>query len=237
MAEGRAGACRARARCCSAPAEAERVARGAACMRSISDIRAGAWGAQMEEKKRAKARKAAAKHAGPEAGEDGQRRGLLAKYDEAGAEEGLRIDEAGLASNAERAARQAQIRAKLAAGGGRSCPCWRLELARKRALQEACGRHNLLIKESSGSSGMSVGWPLQEAGGRLLREQWLLRHVCRLGGMLCPVPARSGGPGGRAAAGGLRRALGVLHAGRDERAVQAQGQEGVIPPGSACIWR
>ena len=73
--------------------------------------------AQIEQKKRERARRAAKKEARPGfEEEDAKPRGMLNKYDEEEEEAGLRIDESGQASNAAQAAKQAEIRARLAAG-------------------------------------------------------------------------------------------------------------------------
>ena len=69
---------------------------------------------QAEDKKRAKARQAAIKTGKPLFEEDGVARGLLEKYNEAAPDDGMQIDESGVVAD-ERTARQAQIRAKLAA--------------------------------------------------------------------------------------------------------------------------
>ncbi len=70
---------------------------------------------QIEQKKREKARRAAVK-AKPLFEEDGKQRGMLDKYDEEEDDAGMEIDETG-AVNDEKARKQAEIRAKLAAGG------------------------------------------------------------------------------------------------------------------------
>lgn len=67
----------------------------------------------MEQKKRAKARKAAQKEK-PLFEEDGTKRGLLDKYDEE-EDAGMDIDEKGVIDD-EKARKQAEIKAKLAAG-------------------------------------------------------------------------------------------------------------------------
>lgn len=67
----------------------------------------------MEQKKRAKARKAAQKEK-PLFEEDGAKRGLLDKYDEE-EDAGMDIDEKGVIDD-EKARKQAEIKAKLAAG-------------------------------------------------------------------------------------------------------------------------
>lgn len=74
---------------------------------------------QIEQRKRDKARRAASSRHKPLFGEDGVERGLLDKYDEEADAMGMEIDESGAVSN-EKAKQQAEIRAKLAAGGG---PC------------------------------------------------------------------------------------------------------------------
>lgn len=71
--------------------------------------------AQTEDKLRKKAMKAATKENKPLFGEDGRRRGLLDKYDEEEAEEGMHIDETG-AVEAEKRSKQDEIRARLKAG-------------------------------------------------------------------------------------------------------------------------
>ena len=75
-----------------------------------------AWRAQIEQKKRDKAKQAASKkeRVKPLFEEDGKRRGLLDKYDEE-EDTGMDIDESG-AFTSEKARQQAEIRAKLAAG-------------------------------------------------------------------------------------------------------------------------
>ena len=72
--------------------------------------------AQIEQKKRDKAKRAASKEESvkPLFEEDGKRRGLLDKYDEE-EDTGMDIDESG-AFTSEKARQQAEIRAKLAAG-------------------------------------------------------------------------------------------------------------------------
>ena len=74
--------------------------------------------AQIEQKKRERARRAARKEARPgfDEEEGAKPRGMLNKYDEEEEDAGLRIDEAGQASNAAQAAKQTEIRARLAAG-------------------------------------------------------------------------------------------------------------------------
>lgn len=75
-----------------------------------------ACAAQIEQKKREKARRAAGKQHKPLFGEDGVQRGMLDKYDEEEEDAGMEIDESG-AVNDEKARKQAEIKAKLAAGG------------------------------------------------------------------------------------------------------------------------
>ena len=71
---------------------------------------------QAEDKKRAKARQAAVKTSKPLFEEEnGEVRGLLEKYNEAAPDDGMQISESGVVAD-ERTARQALIRAKLAAG-------------------------------------------------------------------------------------------------------------------------
>jgi len=70
---------------------------------------------QAEDKKRSKAREAATKSGKPLFEEDGVARGLLEKYDEAAPDDGMQIDASGVVAD-ERTRRQAEIRAKLAAG-------------------------------------------------------------------------------------------------------------------------
>lgn len=76
----------------------------------------GCMRAQIEQKKRERAQRAAGKQHKPLFGEDGVQRGMLDKYDEEEEEAGMEIDASG-AVNDEKAQKQADIRAKLAAGG------------------------------------------------------------------------------------------------------------------------
>lgn len=70
---------------------------------------------QAEDKQRKKAFKAATKQNKPLFEEDGQRRGLLDKYDEEEQEAGMQIDASG-AINEAKLKRQEEIRARLKAG-------------------------------------------------------------------------------------------------------------------------
>ena len=80
----------------------------------------------MEQKTRDRAKRAATKGTNePLFAEDGRVRSLLEKYDEEGAGGGMRVAADG-ALEAETAARQEDIRRRLAAGAPRSscwCPC------------------------------------------------------------------------------------------------------------------
>ena len=86
------------------------------CSASRWHERRGCLRAQIEQKKREKARRAAGKQHKPLFEEDGVQRGMLDKYDEEEEEVGMEIDDTG-AVNDEKARKQAEIRAKLAAGG------------------------------------------------------------------------------------------------------------------------
>ena len=80
--------------------------------------------AQIEQKKRDKARRAASKeeHIKPLFEEDGKKRTMLDKYDEE-EETGMDIDESG-AFTSEKAKQQAEIRARLAAGAALTYLPW-----------------------------------------------------------------------------------------------------------------
>lgn len=80
--------------------------------------------AQIEQKKRDKARRAASKeeHIKPLFGEDGKKRTMLDKYDEE-EETGMDIDESGTFTS-EKAKQQAEIRARLAAGAALTSFPW-----------------------------------------------------------------------------------------------------------------
>ena len=70
---------------------------------------------QTEDKQRKKAAKAATKQNKPLFEEDGERRGLLDKYDEEEKEAGMQIDALGAVSEA-KLKRQEEVRARLRAG-------------------------------------------------------------------------------------------------------------------------
>lgn len=74
----------------------------------------------MEQKQRDRAKRAAAKGTNePLFGEDGRARGILDKYDEEGAAAGMRVGADGALEAEDTARRQAEIRARLAAGAPR----------------------------------------------------------------------------------------------------------------------
>lgn len=74
----------------------------------------------MEQKQRDRAKRAAAKGTNePLFGEDGRARGMLDKYDEEGAAAGMRVGADGALEAEDTARRQAEIRARLAAGAPR----------------------------------------------------------------------------------------------------------------------
>jgi hypothetical protein len=85
------------------------------CDSSLGELDRLLVGRQAEDKKRAKARKAAGKQAKPLWEEDGKVRGLLDKYDEEEAEEGMLIDKEGKVED-EKRRRQLSIKQKLAEG-------------------------------------------------------------------------------------------------------------------------